>query len=833
MFISLSSMRVHVHYFRFDQQYEGWDVWVWPMHREGMAVQWTGNDAFGRTAVCALHGLEGITKIGFVLRRNTVTEQWVEREYGDRFIETVDAHGDAHVWIVQGDPHMYTDAQLAMARARARIAHASLVLPQRIIAHVTPPFDVHAVHAVAVRDAARDVPVHAVFAENATTLRIELGENIDITRTHTLHIDGYASGPISVQGMFDHPTFLSTMTYDGDDLGAVYTPTSTSFRVWAPTAMRVAVLLYALDGTHTRIPMLRSIGGTHHIVIAGDLDGQQYRYTVWHEEDASIDVVDPYTRALVANGEWGVVIAPERSHPHGWDADRAPRLDAPTDAIIYELHVRDATMHPYSGCVHRGTYVGLTEQQTTTPSGTPTALSYIAQLGVTHIQLLPVHDFVSVDETNAAAHYNWGYDPAFYFAPEGSYSTDASCPYARILELKTLIMTLHAHGLRVVIDVVYNHLFSCLRSALHGLVPGYYFRTWENGTFSDGTGCGNDTASERKMMRKLIIDSVTYWAQTYHIDGFRFDLMGNHDIETMNEVRARIDAIDPSILIYGEGWNLPTALATHKKAIIAHTEAMPRIGQFNDQLRDALRGNVFSTHDRGFVNGQGRRAEDVLIGLVGSVRYSPHHCGWATEPWQTINYAEVHDNHTLWDRLCLTNSDEPEAYRKRMHRLATAIVLTAQGIPLIHAGQEFFRTKYGDHNSYRSGDAINALDYVRAAREEDTVAYVRGLIALRKQFSALRLPTAQHIRSYIRRVPSAPGTLQIAIDDGKHVLMLVYNALRDPLFVPLPDDAPWSVHVHNDVSSVQPLEGVSDPHTLAPLCMGMWVRPSTCSTYSR
>ena len=764
MFIHADNAFLIVHYYRFDGNYDDWNVWAWPDGQEGAAVYFQNRDGFGATAAFPL-ALRGATRIGLLLRRSTPDDPWAEKDGDDRYVEELNADDSAEVWIVQGDPRLYFDPDMAASRKSPRIVSAVADSERSAtVAFNLPPADAADAARFELRSSdGRRVPIASVSPIAGGVVRLETAEPLAIDEAYVLRFPEYGEAVVSLSGRFSDATFERTFTYDGDDLGAAYDPGGTKFRLWAPTAQAARVVLYrAWDDAPeagTPYPMERSEAGTWTRRVPGDLDGVYYTFQTnvggeWRE------AVDPYAKALAANGLKGAVVDLARTDPEGWADDARPPFAAPTDAVVYELHVRDATMHPASGVAAPGTYVALAEPNTRTADGFPTGLDYVASLGVTHVQLLPVSDFVSVDETDPEKRlYNWGYDPAHFFAPEGSYATDPFDPAARIRELKRLIQAFHRRGIRVVLDVVFNHLFSAARSALERLVPGYYFRTDERGRWSNGTGVGNDTASERRMMRKLIVDCVTYWAKEYHVDGFRFDLMGIHDVETIATVRAALDRLDPTLLVYGEGWVLPTALPEDSRASLPNARKLPRVGFFHDRFRDGVKGGTFDTAERGFVSGEGANAHGVWEGIVGGIDYGRGIVGFAAEPGQTINYVEVHDNHTLWDRLKLSNSDDSDERLRRMHRLASSILLTSQGVPLLHAGQEWFRTKGGEHNSYRSPDAVNRLDWEQAARHRDDIDYVRGLIAMRRAHPAFRLPTAERIRRALRIADTPPGVI--------------------------------------------------------------------------
>ena len=452
-----------------------------------------------------------------------------------------------------------------------------------------------------------------------------------------------------------------------------------------------------------------------------DLNGDQkdifYTYKVniggvWNE------AVDPYARSVAANGDKGAVIDLKETNPKIWKPSEKPNFTNLNDAIIYELHVRDFSIDKNSGMGNKGKFLAFTEKGTKSSDGKMTGIDYIKDLGVTHVQLMPIFDYASVDETSLKPQYNWGYDPKNYNAPEGSYSSNPYNPNTRVNELKQAVQSLHDNGLRVTMDVVYNHMYSGNDSNFNKLVPGYYFRYGKDGTDANESGCGNTIASENAMARKFIVDSVMYWAKEYNIDGFRFDLMGLLDVKTMNEVRKNLSSLDPSILIIGEGWDMGTTLLTDEKATQKNASKIPNISLFNDTIRDGIKGSVFDAKAKGFVNGKPYAETDIKKGIVGGIDYSSDINTWGkVDPLQSVNYAEAHDNNTLWDKLLLTNPKDNTSIRLKMHKMADAIILTSQGIPFFQAGQEFLRTKGGNNNSYKSGDTVNKLDWTRKSTE--------------------------------------------------------------------------------------------------------------------
>lgn len=610
--------------------------------------------------------------------------------------------------------------------------------------------------------------------------------------------------------------------YSGDDLGLTYTPESSGFRLWSPAAQAVRLHFYSqpLGGEPTRTTeMERSEQGTWTASFEEDLLGTFYAYQVKIEDNWREPVPGPYTKAVGTNGMRGQVVDLNATNPEGWSQDKRPPFEAITDAVVYELHIRDVSIHPESGITHKGKFLGLAETGTTTPDGTPTGLDHIADLGVTHVHILPAFDFRSIDESKPEGErrYNWGYDPQNYNVPEGSYSMDPADGASRIREFKTMVQALHNKGIRVVLDVVYNHTGFTENSLFNELVPGYYYRHNEDGSFSNASGCGNETASERAMVRKFIVESVKYWAEEYHMDGFRFDLMAIHDIETMNAVTEALADIDPSIIVYGEGWTAgDSPLPVPKRALKAKVAQMPEVAAFSDDIRDGLKGSVFEHEERAFISGKPGREEDVKFGIVAStahpqvdyqkVAYSDQ--PWAAHPTQTMTYVSCHDNHTLWDRLAISCPDESEEERIKMHKLALATVLTSQGGAFLHAGTEFLRTKEGVENSFESPDSINQMDWPRKATYAAVNDYVKGLIALRKAHPAFRMRTTAEVKKHLAFLDTGESSNLIAyqISDSANGdewsnIVVVLNGNEDYQSVNIPEGA-WTIAV--DGSAVSP-----------------------------
>lgn len=623
---------------------------------------------------------------------------------------------------------------------------------------------------------------------------------------------------------FDSKEFAKKFHYAGRDLGVRPSRTATSFRVWAPTARSVALLLFETghkSETPRVISMARAAKGTWTAAMKGDLRNQYYRYRLVHPgQPAPVEAVDPYAVATGANGERAMILDLRDTDPPGWARDAKPPFADPVDAVIYELHVRDFTIHPSAGSRFPGTYLGVAARGTKGPGGIRTGADHLRELGITHVHLLPVADYAGVDETKPGRQYNWGYNPENYNVPEGSYASDPCDGRVRVREFKRMVQGLHKAGLRVVLDVVYNHTYHGGDSHFHRLVPGYYHRQDAAGGFSNGSGCGNEVASDRSMVRKLMLDSLVYWATEYHVDGFRFDLMGLHDLETMRQIRRAMDKIDPSILLYGEGWTGgDSPLPADQRAMKTNVGRLVRIAAFNDTIRDAIKGPVSEHLKGGFIQGAAGFEERLKTGIAASVAHPQiaypagdlWHGPWAKQPHHCVSYDSCHDNHTLWDKLGLTSKGLKVADRLAMNRLAAAIVLTSQGIAFLHAGEEMARSKKGHENSYNLPDTVNAMDWRRKEKYAGLVAYYCGLIALRKAHPAFRLKTAADIRRGLAflNMP-APNMVGYVLQSpaGGTLFAVVLNASANSQTVQLPA-AGWRVLVDGRKAGVKTLRRIS------------------------
>jgi pullulanase len=606
--------------------------------------------------------------------------------------------------------------------------------------------------------------------------------------------------------IYDSLEFSKKYTYKGDDLGNTYTKGKTAFRVWAPTATEVSLVTYASAESNTSTgvvaAMKSDVNGTWTASLSGDKNGLIYNYRVT-VDGVLREAVDPYVRATTVNGLRGVVVDLSKTDPKGWSTKKPAFSGKPSDAVVYELHVRDLSIDASSGvkAVNAGKYLAFTETKTS-KSGTSSAVASIKELGVTHVELLPVFDFASVDEKNPS--FNWGYDPQNYNVPEGSYSSDPTKPTVRITELKSAIQSLHNQGLRVNMDVVYNHVFDVNSFSQNQIVPGYFFRTDSNGSLTNGSGIGNDVASERSMVSKFIVDSVKYWASEYNLDGFRFDLMGLMDIDTVNAITAALKKIDKSIIIIAEGWNMGT-LPEKDRAGQINIDLLPGVSMFNDQLRDGIKGSVFDRLDRGYATGNPASRNSVMAGITGNTAYSNLiTTKWTTiAPGQSVNYVESHDNLTLADKISGSVPNSTPAQIAQMSRFASSIALLAQGLPFIQAGQEFLRSKNGDENSYKSSDAVNSLKWSTKASNITTYNYFKGLIALRKAHPAFRMTTEGQVIKNLKFYTLPNNVIMYslagkAVGDKAASIVVIHNQNATAQEIKLPKAGKWSVVVAGD-----------------------------------
>lgn len=608
-------------------------------------------------------------------------------------------------------------------------------------------------------------------------------------------IMGVLSLPMSAQGIFNEMSFAADKTV---------------FRLNSPYKTTLRIYKDGEGGKPMKTVKMKSKGdGVWEAVVKGNLNGLFYTFDTGNGECPGL-----FAKAVGVNGNRGAVVNMPSTDPEGWNEDSRPALASPADLVIYELHHRDFSIDPSSGLGNKGKFLALTD---------PKAIEYLKRLGVNAIHILPSFDYASVDETRLdTPQYNWGYDPKNYNVPEGSYSTDPYSPTVRIKEFKQMVQALHRAGIRVILDVVYNHTFDIKNSNFQRVNPDYFYRKTADGKYSDGSGCGNETASEKALMREYMLESVKYWVNEYHIDGFRFDLMGVHDIVTMNDIRAAVDQIDPSIYIYGEGWSAGScAYPTDKLAMKANTRQLNGIGAFCDDMRDALRGPFSDDHKGGFLARMPDMEESLKFGIVGAishpqidmkrVNYSKE--AWTNSPTQMVSYVSCHDDLCLTDRLRSSIPGITEDELIRLDLLAQTAVLTSQGVPFILCGEEMLRDKKGIHNSFKSPDSINHLDWNNLKRYPQVFDYYSGLIALRKSHPAFRLANADLVRKHLSFLDAPKGVVAFSLNDNAggdswRDIIVILNANKQPTDINVPEGE-YTVVVDNGKVNVNGLGSIT------------------------
>jgi pullulanase len=812
-----------INYYRFGGDYDDWDLWLWPnapVAGSGSAYDYNGETGFGKILTLPLAGtpLAGSTRIGFISRRGN----WVEKDVEvDRFIDlgNPNSSGEVHVYLVQNNPTIYYN--LEDADISHKILTASFADEDTISFALTKSITEAN---MTLKASNTTIPKKGnTWKLNANnTGSFDISVPVILTEKYTLEVDFGDATPatlsVGFDGFYNSELFNEAYGFTGD-LGAIYTPTQTTFRLWAPISDAVVLNLYthghtaiqqdnqATPGVNTpyqTYALSRYQKGTWQVIISGDLEGVYYTFTVTNG-NLSSELVDPYAFSTGINGKRGMIVDFSKTNPTGWQAGSRPETMVHyTDAIIYEMHVRDFTTHTsWNGTeANRGKFLGLTETGTTY-KGVKTGLDHILELGVTHVQFIPIFDHGIVDETRLkdptykGIHdgiFNWGYMPDNFNALEGSYATDPYNGYNRIEEFKQMVKTFHDHDIRVIMDVVYNHTGKSADSNFDLILPGYYFRMNANGTFSNGSGTGNETASERSMFRKFMVDSLKFYAEEYNLDGFRFDLMKLHDVETMNAVVDALHEIDPTIMIFGEPWTGGTSpLPQSQSAYNATLAQMPGVAVFNDDTRDGIKGSVFEAAEKGFVQGNNFAEARVVLGVAGATAQDNLTFGalpkgaWAPQPTQTINYVTAHDNNTLHDKLYLSTYESIDRIA-RMQRQANAIILTSQGIPFLHAGVEILRTKpcvpggntcdsanMFDHNSYKSPDETNQIDWQWKVDHANTFNYYQSLIKLRKEKSVFRLHTKTLIEDQLFIIPDDEvGFFSFFLYDENDAMKTIY-----------------------------------------------------------
>ncbi len=752
------------------------DVWIWWDGKDGSGYLFEACD-YGFK--CAVEVPEEIGKVGFIVRTSCSEpggSSWgtATKDFSDDRFAFVEGKV-TQIYLKTGDGLQYASPDGGETLEPIKVFVLASMDDFNVVSYsVSPAAEFAGKEAFKVKDSEGAL----LEIESVAKGKITLANELALDGHYTLELEGYGEKEIVPNGIFDTERFIEEYTYDGDDLGAVIADGKTTFKVWAPTASRVVLNLFE-NGASGESANVDGAGGDSAGVDGANVDGASgeayfsadmvkgekgvwsytvdsntacghgtyYTYTVTTAVGMA-EAVDPYAKAVGVNGNRGMVVDLSLTDPTGFDSDSyVNSISTYSDAVIWETHVRDFSI-ANAQSAYQGKYLAFTERGLTNASGFPAGVDYLVELGITHVHLLPIYDFATVDESNPDASYNWGYDPKNYNALEGSYSTDPYHGEVRISEFKQAVQALHSCGIGVVMDVVYNHTYSS-DSSLNRIVPYYYYRYTSEGRNSNGSGCGNETASNRVMYRKYMVDSVVYWMTEYHLDGFRFDLMGLHDTETMQEIEKALHAINPKCLIYGEGWAGGTAayssslLATQANIskVKATSGAAGSIAVFNDAIRDGLKGSVFTSSAKGLISGAVNKenAQKVAFGIAGGASSSA--VSWSVKNGMVINYMSAHDNNTLWDKLLLSNPTSSTEERIQMNKFGAAVVMISRGTPFLLSGEEILRTKAGDSNSYKSSDEINKIDWdlvTSGSAEEDMFNWYKALIEMRAKYSWLR-----------------------------------------------------------------------------------------------
>ena len=809
--------RVIFYWYGDGADYDTCDMWIWFPNADGRGYLFEPCD-YGVRVV--LDVPESVSQVGFIVRKACSEpggKSWgsaTKDVDADRYAEVTGKITE--VFLKPGDSHMYLSNDHGKTLyEEKKFTLAGITAMNEIQYFLNPATRIESLDQVRVTAEGQEIPVTGLSSlnNNVITGKITVDGELDLSKAYTVSIEGYGEISAVPTRVFDSPEFREKYTYDGDDLGATLTDSGTRFKVWAPTASRVQVLLYeAGDGGEPveTIEMAREEKGVW--TAEADCTAMTYYTYLVNTSAGEQEAVDPYARAVGVNGNRGMVIDLKATDPEGFDRDTyASSISAYNEAVIWEVHVRDFS-NKLASSRYPGKYLAFTEHGLTNSTGEPAGIDYLTDLGITHVHLQPVYDFATVNEETGDPAFNWGYDPKNYNAPEGSYATGTDDGGARIREFKQMVQALHDSGLGVVMDVVYNHTYDA-NSCLNKIVPYYYYRYDAMGALSNGSGCGNETASERPMMRKYIVDSVTYWEKEYHIDGFRFDLMALHDVETMQAVEAAVHAVNPKAIIYGEGWTGGTsplvdglrASQANIRKVTPSEGAIGGIAVFNDAIRDGLKGSVFDAKEKGYISGNVSKgnAQKVIFGLEGGAKSKA--VSWHVQDNGVINYMSCHDNHTLYDRLLSSNGDDSGEARLQMNRFGASIVMIGKGIPFFLAGEEMLRSKGGDSNSYASGDEVNNIRWDDLAAGSEAMKmrdYYRSLIALRKANDFI---TKGEISCEVVRENAIEVTWTM---DGQTVAWALINPSAGALDWALPEGE-WGVLMMNDAIAAEPAAVVS------------------------
>lgn len=877
---------VTVNYYRPDQKYTDWEMWLWVVDGvDGSAYKFTEEvtsptktgDKKWMSLTQKFSGVHDTgDAIGFIVRQ----PDWTKDYDGDRFIlgDEIE-NNNVTIWVVSSDETFYySEEDIFMP------VFKSAIFSDESTVYITTSKAITNKSVLKIKEkesgavvGTLDCTVEGAKEVGRTTAQISLdnGVKVDFTKTYVI-VDEPAGEKDSEKNfgkelvvnknpLYDTEDFTEAYNYDGA-LGVEYTAEKSTFTVWAPSASDITLNIYSSGNvtdtaSEASYPMTKGTKGEWTKTVEGDLENKYYTYSVKNGSKV-VEVVDPYAKSAGQDGKRGMIVdfASEKATPNGWADQKEPTLKSNSEAVIYEAHLRDLTISPTSGVseANRGKFLGLTETGTTVngkEGGSATGLDYLKSLGVTQVHFQPLFDFASVKEYTGNAkfqdeyesgegQFNWGYDPLNYNVPEGSYSSDPTDGYSRVKEMREMVQALHNAGIQVVMDVVYNHVSSAKDSNFEALVPGYYFRTNTAGAYTNGSGCGNETASERYMFRRFMIDSVKHWTKEFKIDGFRFDLMGLHDVVTMNELAKELKEINPDVIIYGEGWTGGTSgmdTTLNKPALLANAADTPDIAYFDDAVRDKLKGGVFDIKEKGFVSGEKATDAAVYYGAAGGVAHADvghillGKSAFAANPTQNINYVSAHDNSTLWDKLNASVKAD-EATLKAMNRMAAAAVLTSQGASFFLAGEEMLRSKpttatkvtaadgsyslkdeaydgrpnewvngsepyYFSDNSYKSPDRVNAINWELIDANKDMVDFYRELIAIKKTFKQFQITKKADILKNVTILDAdkADGVAWYVVKDpaSDEYVVAAFNNNETAKQIPVPE-ATYDIHVNGE-----------------------------------
>ncbi len=803
------SLTVEVHYTRYNEDYKDWNLWLWVDGKEGRSYAFSPDGKEVKTEI-VFDRIAEDTRIGLLLRKGN----WEEKDINeDRYLDMSQVRdGKLTIWLLQGDETIYYSRE----ETGARVLDACLESEREVTfcAYCSENEELTVVDqdgnelALAEKEIDKD--------GNIISGKLLLKEDVSLPNTFYLMI-GEAKGSIRFGGIYDTDTFKENFLYNGNDLGVTCQAERSRFCLWAPMAEEVTLLLYSEGNggsAYQSVPLTRGEKGTWRLTLSGDYRNQYYTYVV-NVQGSEWEVVDPYAKSTGINGKRGMILAGSKAAPEGFEEDSFIHTTAREDVILYETSVRDFTSDEESGVEHKGSFLGLSEEGTTNSFGDSTGLSYLAELGITHVHFLPIQDFEGIDEEEPGKDYNWGYGPMSYFVPEGSYSTDPYHGEIRVKEYKKMVQSFHEKNIGVVMDVVYNHTYQSGNSNLNHIVPGYYYRIKEDGSFSDGSRCGNELATERSMVRKLIMDSLKYWMEEYHIDGFRFDLMGLIDVETMKEIEKMVYHINPDAVLYGEGWDAGETIYEGERMESLNAWMTPGIGTFNNVFRRAVQKYVCGITEE----------ESTLLGMqfgfagAGNNPETYKRMGrWTENPLQCINYATCHDGYTLWDLITLSCPDEGEDMWKQRDCFGAACVLLCQGTPFIHSGEEILRTKTSEtnpdvkySNSYNSGDYVNQISWKSRTENKDVLEYYKGLISFRKAHKGLHFLTQKKLNKnlvFIKELPENVMGYYITEPVNFFVdnqICLLFNPTNEVVEY-VPAAGTWEIYVNAEQAGTECIE---------------------------